>query len=281
MENGARILSRTLPKRFALLTFLLITTLLFFGLAYRAFVHVDVAVSAGSDAAAAVGLMQQLDSLDVDYRLRKDGTILVDDADSALLAEAGVPVTETTPAPNYLRIAGLMLALLLSGMAAITVAMQLFRQIAGRRQRCETPPETVAEEAEPAPVRAPAETLRPEAAETVKLFESEHPQTVAVYLLGLNPEKAAEALEAMPQLQRERVWKRMASSGECDPLLRRKVAELFSAKMKRLRKRLRPAETTAKMVSIFRLLSHETRMELLSMLRREDAGDEIIAILEA
>jgi len=119
------------------------------------------------------------------------------------------------------------------------------------------------------------------AGNAVKLFESEHPQTVAVYLLGLDASEAASDLEAMPGRLRERVWKRMACSGECDPVLRRRVVELFIAKRKRLQRQLRPSEVTEKMTAIFRQLSADTRSELLGILRREDTGDEIIALLEA
>ena len=283
MGAATRLLSRPLPRQLVLLAFLVAAILLFLGLAYRTFVHVDVAVAPGGGLSATAGLMQQLDSLDVDYRLRKDGTILVDNTDAALLVQAGVPVAETRQEPHRLTTALLLFSMLVSGIAAVYVGLGVFRQLAGMRRVREAPAEATPEHTEATAVRGtlPRAAANPEARLAAKLFEAEHPQTVAIYLLGLAPEAAAAALEAMPVPQRERVWKRMTSSGECDARLRRRVAELFATKMKRLRRQQRPAEATAKMVSIFRQLSPETRRELLAMLRREDAGDEIIALLEA
>ena len=276
MGDAMRLLSRPLPRQLALLTLLIAVLLLCLGLAYRTFAHADVAVT--GDPAATVELMQQLDGLDVDYRLRKDGTLLVDDTDAALLQQAGVPFSEIRKAPQKLAEALSLLSVLFSGAAAFYVAAGLLRRVKSARRTAETiPSETTVRTGE-----APRRFVRdPGTVIAARLFEAEHPQTVAVYLLGMPPEEAAGALEAMPAPQRERVWKRMASSGECDAALRGRVAELFSAKMKRLRRQIRPAETTAKMVSIFRLLSAETRGELLALLRRESADDAIIALLEA
>ena len=276
MGDAMRLLSRPLPRQFVLLALLIAVLLLCLGLAYRTFAHADVAVT--GDPAATVELMQQLDGLDVDYRLRKDGTLLVDDTDAALLQQAGVPFSEIRKEPQKLAGTLSLLSVLFSGAAAFYVAVGLLRRVKSARRAAETiPSETTVRTGETPRCRVPD----PAAGIAARLFEAEHPQTVAVYLLGMPPEEAAGALEAMPAPQRERVWKRMASSGECDAALRRRVAELFSVKMKRLRRQIRPAETTVKMVSIFRLLSAETRGELLALLRRESADDAIIALLEA
>lgn len=283
MGDAMRLLSRPLPLQVALLLLLIAVLLLCLGLTYRMFVHADVAVTGGSPAET-VGLMQQLDGLDVDYRLRKDGTLLVDDTDAPLLLQAGISVSETRQEPQRLRGALLLLALLASGFAALYVGAGLFRRLKGMPDAGETAPAVPAHvRAEDAALPETPPRLAPDPATGIaaRLFEAEHPQTIAVYLLGLPPEKAAEALEAMSVPQRERVWKRMASSGECDAALRRRVAELFAAKMKRLRRQTRSPEATTKMVSIYRLLSDETRRELLALLRRQNAHDPIIALLEA
>ncbi|MEJ2500802.1 MAG: hypothetical protein P8Y65_06720, partial [Campylobacterales bacterium] len=79
----------------------------------------------------------------------------------------------------------------------------------------------------------------------------------------------------------ERVWERMALSGECDGRLRERVAELFDEKSQRLQKRMRPAEVTEKMTAIFRRLSPRTRDDLLSRMRREHTDTAMLAMLEA
>jgi hypothetical protein len=286
MGAAERFVSRPLSRQAMLLAFWTVLFLLSLGLLYRALVHVDVAVVPRGDPSSAVALMQQLDGLDVDYRLRKDGTILVDSTEASLLMQTGIPFADARSEPPWLSTVFPIALMLLSGIAALYAGRGIFRRpqktrrvrataANGTDDTVTTPARASAASEPPVPNAAAPETM------TARLLEAEHPQTIAVYLLGLPSEAAAAALEAVSAPLREQVWMRMASSGECDPALRRRIAELFSAKMQQLRRRLRPAEVTAKMVAIFRRLSPETRRELLTMLRREDAGDEIIALLEA
>ena len=284
MIAALRSASRPLPIQLAAFALLMILLLLFLGLYYRASTHDDIAVVSAGGTAGTTVLMQKLEGLDVDYRLRKDGTILIDSADKPLLVQAGVAFSASREKPRLLVQTLLALLALLSGLLAIAVGRGVVRQLKSIRNTVEIPEQMPAKEVEyphPRQETAPRTAANAEARIAAKLFETEHPQTVAIYLLTLEADAAAPAMEAMPPALRIQVWKRMAHSGACDAALRGRVTELFAAKMKRLRRQLRPPEVTDKMVAIFRLLSPETRNELLSMLRREETADEIVALLQA
>ena len=257
--------------------------LLCIGFLYRAVSRTEVVVVPPDGPAGAAVVMQQLDRLDADYRLRKDGRIAVDGADAALLMQGGFPVADEEGDFDTGRKALLLLPVLLFGFLTAFSARRAFQKYRDRSsslrwQPAETsgPPEAASAET-PSALQAAAGNVR----SAPVLFEGEHSQAVAVYLLGSETAAAAAALEAMPLQQRGEVWRRMACSGACDPALGRKVAELFEAKRQKLQRRRRPPEAAAKMAAILRRLSPETRAGLTALLRRQEDGDEIIALLEA
>jgi len=284
MDAAKRFASFCPPRRFAALVLLTGLFLVSLGLFYRSLLQTDIIVTPANGTEGAASLMQQLDNLDVDYRLRRDGTLQIDSVDADMLVQAGMPDAGTKRESDRVTQATSAAFTLFFGILALIY----WRKTIRRQKRSVRVIQHTASPSTETPVHSeipehtPVQPIVESGARySAKLFESEHPQTVAVYLLGLDASEAASDLEAMPERLRERVWKRMACSGDCDPVLRRRVAELFMAKRKRLQRQLRPSEVTEKMTAIFRRLSAETRSELLSVLRREDAGDEIIALLEA
>lgn len=269
----------SLPKTAVLLSLLLLCFLLLSGMLYRSLMHMEMAIGSIADPAMTGRLIERLELLDADYRVRKDGRILVDEGDAARLQRQGLALGEVRPQPDRRAQALLILLLLATAGAVASVARRVARLLQPSNPApAVTEPHAGTPTAPQLPVTAPE---APFPAETQRLYEGEHPQTVAVYLLTLATAEAAAAMEAMEVQQRDRVWERMACSGECDEGLRRRLSELFARKMKALQKRVRPAETTEKMVAIYRRLTPQTREALLAALRRGHPKERIIRLLEA
>jgi hypothetical protein len=284
MDAAVRFSSRSFPVRVALFAFLIAAFFIFLGLFSRAFIHYDVAIASINDPTGTARLMQELERLDADYRIRKDGSILIDNADTQRLRHEGI-VFADVPVGLY-RLPQILTALL----SAVTAILIFFvgRNIAAQLKKANAKPfasATIHTDTGFSTSRGEAsESLSPDRGKVrmqSRLFEAEHPQTLAVYMLGLETEEAAFAMQTMPPLLRDEIWKRMLGSGECTAVLRRKISGLFDEKMKRLRKQSRPDEVTDKMVAIFRQLSPQTRNELLAVSRGKDAEDVLIALLEA
>jgi len=269
----------SLPKTAVLFAAFLLLSLLLFGMLYRSFTHTDIAIGSIADPLGTARLIERLELLDADYRVQKDGSILVDESDAARLERQGLALGEARPQPDR-PVQGVLLLLLL---AAGTLLLSAGRRAAALLRPLHPVPavEKRAPEASPFPERPVAAPKAKSTSAAARLFEGEHPQTVAVYLLGLATAEAAAAMEAMEPERREQVWERMAFSGACDEGLQLKVSELFARKAQQLQKRLRPAETTAKMLAIYRRLSPRTRETLLRALRRGHPEEEIIMLLEA
>ncbi|WP_345972382.1 hypothetical protein [Sulfurimonas diazotrophicus] len=269
----------SLPKTAVLFALLLCGSLLIGGMLYRTFIHTEIAIGSIADPVGTARLIERLELLDADYRVQKDGSILVDESDAARLQRQGLSLGEARPQPDRAAQGGMLLLLFLTAGALALVSRRLAVLL---RDSIATPMAAAADtETRPAPEpSAPVPTARA-AFGAARLFEGEHPQTVAVYLLGLATAEAAAAMEAMGAHERDRVWERMAFSGSCDEGLRMRVAELFAAKAKALQKRVRPAETTVKMLAIYRSLSPGTRTALLNALRRGHPHEGLITLLEA
>lgn len=278
MKIAVRFASRPFSKPLALFVLLVAVSLLLLGMLYRSFSHVDVVVASIDDPAGTAQLMQRLESFDADYRVQKDGSILVDGGDMARLIRQGVTFSDVRMQTHRFA-QGAMLLLLLATAVSMLYVWQTYVIRSGRQDETDTD----ADENEHISVHVQEpEPAEPEKSRTIsKLFEAEHPQTVAVYLLTLGTDAAAEALEAMQASLRGRVWERMALSGECDGALREKVAELFEQKSHRLQKRMRPAEVTEKMLGIYRRLSPATKADLLALMRRAHSDDGMLVLLEA
>ncbi|MHC3995152.1 hypothetical protein ACXWTF_10015 [Thiomicrolovo sp. ZZH C-3] len=268
-----------LPKTALLSALLLGSFLLLAGMLYRTLVHTDIAIGSIADPVGTGRLIERLELLDADYRVQKDGSILVNEHDAARLQRQGLPLGQARPQPDRAAQGGLIL-LLLATSGALALAL---RRLAALLRSMQPRPSAARPVDETPPV--PTSSEIPSAADadpvTARLFEGEHPQTVAVYLLGLATADAAAAMESMAAQARDRVWERMAFSGSCDEGLRTRVAELFAVKAKALHKRVRPAETTAKMLAIYRRLSPATRSALLNALRRGHPDEGLIRLLEA
>jgi len=281
MKVAAGFPSRSLTVRLGLFALLFAAFLLLLGMLYRSVSQNEVAVASMDDSAETARLIQQLESLDADYRIRKDGTVLVDGSDAARLAEAGVSFEETRVQKQWEAQGILLVLLIVSAMLSFYVARGIFAVL--RPPCAEAAPE---EASGPKQTHIAAEPQKhspssPEDLLSARLFEGEHPQTVAVYLLGQSAEAAASAMQALPHALRERVWERMAMSAECDLALRERVAALFAEKTDRLKRRMRPEETTRKIVAIFRRFPPAVRAELLSVLRRTHSEDALVGLLEA
>ena len=278
MKIAVRFASRPLSKPLALFVLLAVVFFLLLGMLYRSFSHVDVVVASIDDPAGTAQLMQRLEAFDADYRVQQDGSILVDGGDIARLIRQGVTFSDVRMQTHRFA-QGAMLLLLLATAVSMLYIWLIHVIRTGGRDAGEKDAEENGHRPSGEPEEGPAGHEKSRTPS--KLFEAEHPQTVAVYLLSLGTDAAAEALEVMHSPLRAHVWERMALSGECDGALREKVSELFELKSHRLKKRMRPAEVTEKMVGIYRRLSPATRADLLARMRREHSGDGIIVLLEA
>lgn len=273
--------ARPLFKQLLMLFVLLSVFTLAAALLARSFRHYDVAVASLDESAKSGMLLQQLDRLDVQYHVRKDGRVLVPSTEMDRLQRADVQMDDVRSAPPrvyqlllILLLAGVALALFFAGRKSITVIRELFApgaEVAGDEISKGISENSVPLQAMPS--QAQHGKHRP--------FVGEHPQTVAVYLLGMAAAEAAEALETMSDAQREAVWERMAFSGACEKSLQAYVHRLYVRKAEAMRKRTRPPEVTEKMAAIFRRLPILTQEMLLGALRRGDADDAFVALLEA
>lgn len=239
----------------------------------RSFWYYDVAV-ASLDTSGKI--LQQLERLDVPYRVCKDGKVVVPNTEIDRLQRAAIPLDDLHSVSSWryrLLLIGLLsvvgIALFFAGRRLVAVYRELFVR---------TPPEAeIVKDETPKPISQ--QRARPSQRSGYRLFEGEHPQTIAVYLLGLAAAEAADALETMPEARREAVWERMAFGGACDKGLQACVHALYVRKAEALRKRTRPGEVTEKMAAIFRRLPSMTQEKLLIALRRED--EAFAALLEA
>ncbi len=233
-----------------------------------------MAIGSINDPDGRAQLIEQMELFDADYRVQKDGSILVDASDAARLERQGLFLGEARSQPDRLT-QGVLLLLLLTTAGTFLYAMRRFVLLLSRVRDAaekETEKETMQERSDETAAVGSVSADR-------GLFDGEHPQTVAVYLLGLETAEAAAAMEAMEVRRREAVWERMAFSGRCDEGLRTLVSELFALKAQQLQQR--PAETTEKMIAIYRRLSPPTREALLAALRRGHPKEQLITLLEA
>lgn len=283
MRFSARLSSRTLNTQLAVMALLFAAFFLLLAMLYRSFVQYNVAIASIDDPVGTAGLMQMLERYDADYRVRKDGSVIVARRDAERLAAEGLSVPEARAESQW----GMRTLLLFLMAVVVTFIVVLGKKylyaFEQRRPDGETPdtyPESSFEEASAV---QPVKNVLLEHARTrftSRLFEGEHPQTLAVYLLGLDTDEAASSLETMVLEQRNRVWERMLFSGKCDDALRSRVAALYAGKLKRIETQMRSPETTEKLVAIYRRLPSEIREALLATLRRGEADRLTVTLFE-
>ncbi len=231
-------------------------------------------------------LLQRLDSLDIDYRIGKDGTVKVSSYDRERLKEAGVEPIGGMSSPSYFYQAVLLVVLILLAVVVMvmgrTVYALLKQGVFGiwGPEVAEDDVTFIKTVSEGKRDHGPSESSQIPKSEWQGLLEDEHPQSIAIYLLGLDSEAAAEALEVLSEDIRDAVWERMALSGACTPELENALQMLYSRKRKALQRRSRPAERTEKMAAIFKLLSADTRRLCITALKKANPEDPLIGLLE-
>lgn len=246
----------------------------------------EVIVGTLGDSSVA-SLLQRLEQLDINYRIGTDGAVKADARDRERLAEAGVIPTDANLLPLRLYQAALLILLLLFAALIFTNAKRVF--ILLKQGAAVTHHLTMAEgdeaasepDAEAMRTATPARRIVTRENAWRGVFENEHPQVIAIYLLGLNPEEAATAMEALDASMRDAVWERMVLSRACDPEIENMVNALVSQKREAVQMRIRPAERTEKIAAIYRLLSNDTRKAFLVALRKANPDDPLVAVLEA
>jgi flagellar biosynthesis/type III secretory pathway M-ring protein FliF/YscJ len=246
---------------------------------FRTFWHYEIELTTLRDASGSA-LLQKLDVLDVDYRIDSDGRVKVSSRDEVRLSEAGLlPHITNTLSSSFIQVVLLLLLSLLAVLIVIKGRTVFTILKAGAASATREQVQESLPEAKTVLASKSAKQRKVPAVEWRELLEEEHPQSVALYLLGLEADEAAEALEALPEAMRDAVWERMAFSRACDPALEQSLQSLFEYKREMRKRRQRPEERTEKMVSIYRLLCAETRQAFLSALRNVDPNDPLIAFL--
>ncbi|MEJ2468698.1 MAG: hypothetical protein P8Y51_06455, partial [Campylobacterales bacterium] len=173
MEIAARFSSRSLNR---FLAFFVLLTALFFlllGMLYRSFSHVDVVIASIDDPAGTVQIMERLEAFDADYRVQKDGSILVDGGDVTRLMAQGVAFPDVRMETHRLAQAGLVLLLLVN--AALMMYLWQGHFVKAGLYDAEHTNTDEAERA--ASEEEPAQTGPAKGAVASTLFEAEHPQT--------------------------------------------------------------------------------------------------------
>lgn len=237
------------------------------------------------ETSSGVSLLQRLEQLDIDYRIGRDGSVKADNRYRERLAEAGVIPTDDNLLPLRLYQAVLLMVLLLLAVLMVVKARRvvvLLRQgEAGRDDSTISEVHEAVLESDTKAIRTatPVQMIGIHENEWRVVLENEHPQVIAIYLLGLPSKEAAEAMEALDVPLRDAVWERMAFSGECDSELENAVQVLVSQKREAMQIRKRPAERTEKMASIYRLLSNDTRQAFLAALRKANPDDPLLELL--
>jgi len=276
MGVAARLPSRLFARPFLLFALLIFIFFLILGMLYRAFSQVDLVIDPVDDPAGTALLVERLERLDADYRIRDDGTVLIDGGDAARLMQAGLLLTAVRM--EHHRTAQAVLLLFLLGTGSLLAL--LWRRLASAAATATGTSELSAAQGHGRDAETPGAAEEDATPPVPALFTGEHPQAVAVCLLAMEAEQAAAALETMEASQRARVWERMARSGACDTVLRARVADLFARKQARLERLGRSAEATEKIRAVFRRLSPETKRVLLATLRRYPEA-RLVTLLEA
>lgn len=278
----SRAVMRPLGWLVVLVTAFTLCTFLFF----RSFWQYEIDLATLQKLTGSAILLQQLDSLDIDYRIGKDGTVKVSSRDRERLAEAGIKPMNVQPLPSRIYQAALLVAVIVLAVVTFRMGRTVFALLKqgvfgmSGPDTVEDNATVIAAVSEEKQESASSEFSHGPEREWRGLLENEHPQGIAVYLLGLRSEEAAEALEALREDIRDAVWERMALSGECAPELEQALQVLFSRKYETLQVRKRPSERTEKMVSIFKLLTADTRRLFLAALKKANPEDPLIVLLE-
>lgn len=281
---GKRLTSRPLREQALFSLFFFLLMLFMTALLYQSLSNYDVEIaSAETSKGRLAGLMQRLDQYNAEYEVRPGNRIVVDNHEARRLMDAGMTLPSFTLQLDRAVQIFLSAVLLLSILLFYFSVRSLFWRL--KQELIPVPAATVLQEETAAEggteVEAVSKDSGQETTLSAMLFEGEHPQVIAVYLLDLDPQVSAQHLESMPQGQQVSVWERMAQSGACKPQLRTIVAGLFERKAKQLRAKLRPAENMEKLVAIYRHLSQPVRMALLQTLLSGRMDDPLMQILKA
>ncbi len=260
----------------------------------RAF-HDEVPLFGKSSPNEAVRIIDYLDRAGADYRIGNGGRIFVSREDAeALRRELAAAGTVRSSAPDgaaavpaesggapFVLWGYALLATAAWGLFLIALRAAL-RERKGRRP-AEAPASFAADPSVPGEPPAPRKAADDRAAEAfeirrqAELLSEEHPQLLAVYLLGIESGRAAALLGGMPEGLCEAVWLRMLTSRPCPEELQGRVRQLLDEKCAAAAAGIAVPEIYERVREIFRRLSPPLRSELLAAMQRGGLPAERLA----
>ena len=116
---AARFVSRRFVTEVTLCIFSTAVFFIVLGMLYRSFWHVDIIVGSINDPAGTAQLMRELEALDIDYRVQKDGTVVIDGNERSGLLESGIAPQSFRVQPHLLEQTLLVVLLSLSLLSAL------------------------------------------------------------------------------------------------------------------------------------------------------------------